>query len=124
MRYLLITILTLSATGMLHGQSLTLREADSLKKVLPHQSGELAIQTLLSLADYQIFKAGERKEDLDRAMAYLSAAEMVNRQAHSKTAEASIAFFRSRLTREERHQDLARQQLEQSMPLIRRAGPA
>ena len=121
MRNLLLLFVSLCASIPLISQDLSPRQADSLKKVLAKQSGEAAIQTLLGLADYQIFKPGERKEDLDSARQYLGVAEVINQQTRSVIAQAGIAFRRSRLTREEGQQELARRQLQQSLPLVRRA---
>src|ERR1700744_280334 len=124
MRHLLLLSALLCASPLLLSQELTPRHADSLKKILAHQSGEASIHTLLTLADYQIFKPGERKEDLDSARQYLAYAELLNQQTRSTVAQAGIAFSKSRITREEGHQDLARQQLQESLPLIRRAASA
>ncbi|HEY4289881.1 MAG TPA: sensor histidine kinase [Puia sp.] len=121
MRNLLLLSCSLCAFTAVFSQGLSSHQADSLKTILANQSGEASIHTLLALADYQIFKAGERKEDLDSARQYLALAGLINQQTHSVRAQAGIAFFQSRLSREEGHPDLARQQLQQSMPLIRRA---
>ena len=121
MRDLVLLLISLCTSTPLLSQDFSSGQADSLKKVLAKQSGKAAIETLLGLADYQIFKAGERKEDLDSARQYLGVAEVINQQTPSVIAQAGIAFRRSRLTREEGQQELARRQLQQSLPLIRRA---
>jgi hypothetical protein len=77
---------------------------------------------LCQLAEYQIFKPGEYKADLDSAEAYLDEAARLNAGAGSIDAKGFQTLIMSRLTRERGNDTLARAEAEKAVQILK-TGP-
>src|ERR1700728_1599221 len=98
---LAICLLLLSGIFSLpvHAQDWHLR--DSLLTRLDHSGEDTArIALLLKLAQFEVFKAGEYKTDLDSAAVYIEAAKTLNTKLQSPRAAGWIVLAESYLLKE------------------------
>src|SRR5882672_10287650 len=82
-----------------HAQDWHLR--DSLLTLLGHSEQDTSrISLLLKLAQFEVFKAGEYKTDLDSAAVYIEAAKTLNTKLQSPQAAGWIVLTESYLLKE------------------------
>src|SRR6266404_188880 len=83
-----------------HAQDWHLR--DSLLTRLGHSGQDTArIALLLKLAQFEVFKAGEYKTDLDSAAVYIESAKTLNNKLQSPPAAGWIVLTESYLLKEQ-----------------------
>ena len=98
-RFLIILIVSVCITLSVRAQDW--HKLDSLRKALPTTQPDTArISLLLKLAEFEIFKPGEFKTDLDSAADYISRARLVNKKINSIEAEGDISLSESYLAKE------------------------
>ena len=99
-----------------YAQSISPGEAKTLAEKLNGREDTSQIDLLLRLAQYQIFKPGEFKADLDSAADFIKKAENINAHIGSKWANGYILLVNSDLLREtgqsEKAEEYARQAAE------------
>jgi two-component system, sensor histidine kinase PdtaS len=84
-----------------YGQGVSGEEADSLLKSLPRaKADEERMDIYLKVAQYYIFKAGERQEDFDKSREYMRKAAQLNTKIKSKDAEAFQLLLESQISKE------------------------
>ena len=77
------------------------RQADSLRKALERTGTDTArINTLLRLAEFEIFKPGEFKKDLDSAAVYLEQAKRISKNIQSTDISGHIVLTEAQLAKE------------------------
>ncbi len=92
------TLLTSSVQAQI--DAISRHEADSMLALLPNTKAATQIETLLNLAQFHIFKAGENKIDLDSGQTYIDQAIALNKKNKSADAAAYILVNQSYLERE------------------------
>jgi two-component sensor histidine kinase len=96
------------------------REVDSMLTVLrTNKQGVQRLQSLLGLAEYQIFKPGENKIDFDSASNYLNEASRLNRSIGSAAFRGFTIFLNACLTKEKGQPDTARKMLENAIVVLK-----
>jgi len=115
MRRLTAAIVLLFLILTSQGQEISKHEEDSLLTSLSKVNTDKERMSILcQLAEYQIFKPGEYKADLDSAEAYLDEAARLNGRVGSIDAKGFQTLIMSRLTRERGNDTLARAEAEKS----------
>jgi two-component sensor histidine kinase len=101
------------------GQPIPKTEADSLLKALKSfRDDKDRISIFFRLAQYQIFKPGEYKVDLDSAETYLNKAAALNTKIKSIDAEGFGTLIASDLARERGQKDSARAMAERAVRIL------
>lgn len=123
MKRLTIAIALLSRLLTSQGQEISRHEADSLLTSLNRVNTDTGRMTIFCrLAEYQIFKPGEYKADLDSAETYLNQAARLNADIGSIDAKGYQTLIRSRLLRERGKDSLGRIAASQAVQILR-TGP-
>ncbi|MES1223080.1 MAG: hypothetical protein ABUT20_46735, partial [Bacteroidota bacterium] len=101
------------------GQDITRQQADSMIKVLNKgNTGNDPIELLLRLAQFNIFKAGELKPDLDSATTFISHAKQLITVLQSDEKEGYILLEESFLANEYKDRVKAKQLLDQAIHIL------
>jgi len=119
MNRLITTIVLLFVFLSAKGQNISGHEADSLRRSL-NRSGEQAdrINSLLMLAEYQIFKPGEYKADLDSAAEFISQAERLNVKEKSAAINGYIVLVKAYLAKEKGQGTTGKELAEQAIRIL------
>lgn len=111
--------MTISLIG--HGQVISKHEADSLLKVLQAAKADTERMSIyFKLAQYQIYKPGEYKADLDSAETYLDHAAALNARVGSVDTRGFQAHLASRLAHERGRDSIARTEAEKALHMLQR----
>jgi two-component sensor histidine kinase len=122
MRILSFAIILLSVLLSGFGQDITKPEADSLSVAFHKATTDMQrADILFRLAQYQIFKPGEFKADLDSAENYLNKAAQLTVNLKSPDADGFQIFLRSCLARERGQQQAAREMAQKAVQLLEAA---
>jgi two-component sensor histidine kinase len=98
-RYLIISVLVFCIVMPALAQNW--HEADSLRKALVKTGADTArANILLKLAEFEIFKPGEFKPDLDSAAAYIDQSRSINKKISSTEIYGHIVLAESHLVNE------------------------
>lgn len=101
------------------GQNISGHEADSLRRSLNKSEGRVdRINSLLKLAEYQIFKPGEFKADLDSAAEFISQAERLNINGKSANINGRIFLVKAYLAKEKGQEKAGKGLVEQAIGLL------
>lgn len=121
--YLLLTawvaglLLTFSVTT--HAQDLSAGQADSLHQMLSKNvQGINRLNILLTLAEFQILKPGERPLDFDSANVYLKEATRLNQSLRSPAHSGHQLLIEGYLTKEKGEKEQARKMVEQAIVML------
>lgn len=101
------------------GQNISEHEADSLRRSL-NRSGEQPdrINSLLKLAEYQIFKPGEYKADLDSAAEFIGQAERLNVNKKSVSINGYIVLVKAYMAKEKGQGKRGKELAEQAIRIL------
>jgi two-component sensor histidine kinase len=113
-------ITILFALASLQALAQNWHEADSLRKALKKGGGPdtARVNTLLRLAEFEIFKPGELKKDLDSAVVYLDQAKKLGRNVQSTEITGHIVLTESCLVKEQGHQQQGRVLIENAIKIL------
>jgi len=119
MNRLITTIILLFVLLSAKGQDISGHEADSLRRSL-NRSGKQAdrINSLLKLAEYQIFKPGEYKADLDSAAEFINEAELLNVKEKSAGINGYIVLVKAYLANEKGERKTGKELAEQAIRIL------
>ena len=119
MKRLITTIILLFAFLISNGQNISRHEVDSLRRTL-NSSSEQAdhINSLLKLAEYQIFKPGEYKADLDSAAVFINQAEQLNVKEKSAAIYGHIDLVKAYLENEKGQKEKGKELVEQAIRIL------
>ncbi|MEO5891454.1 MAG: histidine kinase dimerization/phosphoacceptor domain -containing protein [Ferruginibacter sp.] len=118
MKQLLILLLILSFCSVTTGQDISRQEADSFLDALKMSRPDTArISLLLKLAEFQIFKRGEYKQDLDSAAGYIDQARVLHVKIKSAGHLGFITLVEAFLTKERGQRDAAKKMVEQAIEI-------
>lgn len=121
MKKLLIISLILSFYNIALAQDISRHDADSLLSALKRSKADTArIPLLLKLAEFQIFKPGEYKQDLDSAAAYIEKAKALNVKRKSGGYLGFTTLVEAILTKERGQRDVAKKMVEQAIEIAGR----
>lgn len=122
-RLTIVITLTLTLTGpTLSGQGVSKEWANSLVKSLNNGSSDAdRIYVDFMVAQYYIFKAGERESDLDSAEDYMHKAALLNKKVRSAGADAFRILLESLLARERGQDQKGKQLAERAVGLLKNA---
>ncbi|AYL97586.1 hypothetical protein [Mucilaginibacter celer] len=88
---------------------ITRQQADQLLDIIRQKGTDTThIHALLTLAEFNIFKNGKLKTDLDSAKLFIDQAKAMNSKIKSVTAYGYTALVESYLARESKHDDIAK----------------
>lgn len=120
MNRLLTILLLLLMVVNVTGQYMRRQEADSLFKLLGKGTPDInRVNLLLRLAEFQIFKPGENKTDLDSAASFISQAKLLNGQVKSAESYGFQILIESCLMREEGKETPAKEMAEKALQLLK-----
>jgi tetratricopeptide (TPR) repeat protein len=109
MKKLLLIFFLFCGTLPCYSQDITRQQADQLLNTIRQQGTDTThIHALLTLAEFNIFKKGELKTDLDSARLFTDQAKAMNSKVKSITAYGYTALVESYLARETKHEDVAK----------------
>ena len=93
--------------------------ADSLRKALGKTNTDTGkVNTLLRLAEFEIFKPGEFKKDLDSAATYLDQAKSTSKNIGSIDVSGHILFTESNLLKERGQKALGKALVEKAIQIL------
>ena len=119
MNRLITAVFLLFAFLSAKGQDISGHEADSLRRSL-NRGGEQTdrINSLLKLAEYQIFKPGEYKADLDSAAEFINEAERLNVKEKSAGINGCIVLVKAYLAKERGQGKTGKELAEQAIRIL------
>ncbi|MEO9032363.1 MAG: histidine kinase dimerization/phosphoacceptor domain -containing protein [Ginsengibacter sp.] len=119
MKKLFIIIVILSFRHASLAQDNSRHEADILLSALERSKADTArISLLLKLAEFQIFKPGEFKQDLDSAAAYIEKAKVLTTSLKSTESIGFTTLVEAFLTKERGQRDEAKKMVERAIAII------
>ncbi|WP_426670381.1 tetratricopeptide repeat-containing sensor histidine kinase [Mucilaginibacter sp. McL0603] len=119
MKRLITIIILLFIFWYADGQNISRHEADSLRRTLNTSSDHATrINSLLKLAEYQIFKPGEYKADLDSAATFINQAERLNVKEKSTDIYGYIVLVKAYLEREKGQTKTGKDLVEQAIRIL------
>ena len=122
MKRLITIIILLFVFLSAKGQNISKHEADSLRRTLNTTSDQATrINSLLKLAEYQIFKPGEYKADLDSAAAFINQAERLNGKETSADIYGYMVLVKAYLERKKGQAKTGKKLVEQAIWILSRA---
>lgn len=102
------------------GQGPTIKEVDSMLKVLPSTKMEMdRIGILFKLAQFQIFKPGENQVDFDSAKVYMKEAADLNAKLRDQDVDGFLLIIESLITREKGQLTEAKVQVEKAIAILK-----
>jgi two-component system, sensor histidine kinase PdtaS len=120
MSKILTIILLLLNVATACGQSVNRHEADSLLILLNKSKPDTSrINLLLKLAEFQIFKPGENKPDLDSAASFISQAKVLNKSMRSKEADGYTTLVEAYLTKERGQREVAKKMVNKAIEILK-----
>ena len=120
MKRLAVAIVLLSRILTSQGQAISKHEADSLLASLNRANTDTARMTILfRLAQYQIFKPGEFKADLDSAETYLKKAAALNTAIGSVDADGFRMLIAADLAKERGEKDSAKAMTQKAIRMLK-----
>jgi two-component sensor histidine kinase len=119
MNRLITFVILLSVFLSVKGQNISRHEADSLRRSL-NRNGVQAdrINSLLKLAEYQIFKPGEYKADLDSAAEFINQAERLNIKEKSADINGYVVLVKAYLAKEKGQGKTGKELAEQAIRIL------
>jgi hypothetical protein len=116
---LLAIVFFLFVMILANGQDISRHEADSILQLLVKAKPGLdRTELLLSSAEFQIFKPGEYKLDLDSSAVYIVEAKLINKGINSEEVDGYITLVESYLTRERGERQPAKEMVKKAIQIL------
>lgn len=117
----ILIFLVLGMTAI--GQPIERKEADSLLRVLSNTKPDAErINILIELAQFHIFKPGEKQIDFDSAVTYLSEARRLNESVKSPSLAGQLLLTESFMLREKGQRNPAISKVEEAIKVLQSSG--
>ncbi|QEM03740.1 sensor histidine kinase [Mucilaginibacter rubeus] len=109
MRKPILLFILVGTIFLCRGQEIKRQQADQLLKIVQQKVTDTAhIHALLTLAEFNIFKKGQLKTDLDSARLFIDQAKRMNTKIKSITAYGYTALVESYLARKIKQEEIAK----------------
>ena len=119
MNKLILTSILFLSIAQVWGQEFSRHDVDSLKKSLSKRQADTSkINTLLKLAEFQIFKPGEFKQDLDSAESFLRQGQNLNTKFFSWETDGHLILTAAYLSEERGQEDKSKELAERAVRFL------